>query len=313
MKRKPTVFISSTCYDLLQVRKNISDFVSEIGFEPLDSTTLDFPADPKVHSYEACTEAVAQADILILVIQGRYGGTVPRSGVSITTEEYRVAFHNHIPIFTFVHRTVWDLLQVWKKNPDADYSPYVDDKGVFNLIDESRKQARNNWIWTFDTAQDIVSTLKSQWAFLFAQLLQRAKTGDFYSQNSTLPAAVSAISPIMQLPSHWMSTWEYSHKGKKVKVSDDIELQQIGFYLYGNGTSISVSGPVRFDTFSYKLEGRLNSEGILEGRWQNLDPGRNYYGIFQLRASRNGRHFAGYWIGVDEKGFHTGKWHWDAK
>jgi hypothetical protein len=297
----------------MQVRRDINGFISDMGFEVLDSTDTDFPADTKVHSYDACTTLVPQSDIFVLVIQGRYGGKTPKSGVSITTEEYRAAFLNHVPIFTFVHSTVWNLLQVWKKNPSGDYSPHVEDNTVFLLIDEVRKQDRNNWIWPFETAQDITNTLRNQWAALFAQMLRGARMGNFYWQASLTENATNIISAPLKLASKWSSSWEYKKKGKTVKVFDELELRQLGYYVAGSGKSTAVSGPANFKEYSYELEGKLSSDGFLEGRWHNIDPGRNYRGVFQLKARRDGKHLEGCWVGVDEQDFHTGRWSWDAK
>jgi hypothetical protein len=169
----PIVFLSSTCYDLKQVRDDIAQFVENQGFEIRDSTnpTSFFPK-PGLHSYGACLSEVSTCDLFVLVIGGRYGGIIPETERSITNEEYLEAFNRGVPMYTFVQKTVWDLLQIWKKQPMADFNPHVQDNRVFELIDIIRQQSRDNWVYPFETAGDIIITLRHQWARYFAHLIR---------------------------------------------------------------------------------------------------------------------------------------------
>ena len=42
------IFISSTCYDLSQVRQDLRDFISGLGYNPMMSEQNDFPIDPQL-------------------------------------------------------------------------------------------------------------------------------------------------------------------------------------------------------------------------------------------------------------------------
>ena len=71
---KTVVFISSTCYDLSQVRKDLEDGIREMGHEPMLSETKEFPVVPSLTSAENCINAVRNyADIFVLIIGNRYG------------------------------------------------------------------------------------------------------------------------------------------------------------------------------------------------------------------------------------------------
>lgn len=166
------VFISSTFYDLKQVRRDLSIFIEAMGYHPLDSADQRFYADPDLHSFDVCTSNVTTADVLVLIIGGRSGSRVPGTRRSITNHEYRHAVEKGIPVFTFVESAVWDLLPVWRANRKASYEPHVVDNKVFLFVDEVRRQSTNNWIWPFRTAQDIIEALKHQWAELFAGKLR---------------------------------------------------------------------------------------------------------------------------------------------
>lgn len=312
MKTKPTIFLSSTCHDLEDARNAVVAFVASVGYDILDSRTRAFPVDPKLHSYGACIQNVARSDLVVLVVKGRYGGITPGAGVSITTEEYRAAIANDIPVFTFVQHEVWELLQEWKKNKNGDFSACVESNRVFELIDEVRKNTHNNWIWPFAACDEITDTLRKQWAALYAQLLVGARGGNFFWQSGDDDAAINHLPPRLNIASHWTSKWGFVKNGQQVSISDSIELHQHGLYVYGTAKSTEVTGPATFANYSYTIEGKISSDGVLEGRWQNTDPGRSYRGQFQLRLSMNGRSLKGVWIGADQQGFHSGEWCWNA-
>lgn len=45
--RKPSIFVSSTCYDLKQIRRDIREFIeADLGYEAILSEYDSFPIDP---------------------------------------------------------------------------------------------------------------------------------------------------------------------------------------------------------------------------------------------------------------------------
>jgi hypothetical protein len=72
--RPPSVFVSSTCYDLRQIRVDLRDFLAGLGLDPVLSEFASFPVNPDASTLDNCLKAVEQrADIFVLVIGGRYG------------------------------------------------------------------------------------------------------------------------------------------------------------------------------------------------------------------------------------------------
>ena len=59
-----------------------------------------------------------------------------------------------------------DARPIYKKNPTADFSHVVDDKRIFDFIDLVSSQSENNWIKTFDTAEQIKQALTDQFAYI---------------------------------------------------------------------------------------------------------------------------------------------------
>ena len=167
---KTRIFISSTCYDLSQIRQDLKRDIADMGHIPVMSENMDFPIDPLASSQENCIEAVKkEADIFVLIIGNRYGYRL-ESGQSITNLEFLTAIQKGIPIYTFTLKSMIHVLPLWKKNPTSDFSEYVDDTKVFEFIEDVRSK-RGLWNFDFEEEKDIIEKLKSQLSILFSDSL----------------------------------------------------------------------------------------------------------------------------------------------
>ena len=165
--RIPTIFISSTCYDLSQVRTDLKLFIDgQLGFESLLSETSSFPLAPDLNAVDNCLRAVRErADIFILIIGGRYGSVLD-DGKSITNLEYLQAKSKGIPVYVFIDKRIINILPVWRNNQNADFSSVVDSPKLFDFV-ELLRDKENVWIHGFETAQDIITIFKKQAGYLF--------------------------------------------------------------------------------------------------------------------------------------------------
>jgi hypothetical protein len=169
--RRPSLFVSSTCYDLKQLRADLYLYVEQAGLEPVMSEYPSFPVDPDETAIENCRKAVNnRADIFVLVIGGRYG-SVDNHGKSVTNLEYITARAKGVPIYVFVMRSILDVLPIWKANPTGDFSSAVDSTELFRFVSDIRK-AGHDWVFAFGTAQEIISILRTQLAYLFSDALE---------------------------------------------------------------------------------------------------------------------------------------------
>lgn len=175
LARKPTVFISSTCYDLKQIRSDMRSFFGDdLGYDVLLSEYDQFPLDPSLDTIENCLRVVDErADIFILIIGCRYGW-VTDTGHSVTNLEYLRAKAKGIPIYAFVDQNIVGSLQIWKDNPGIDFKSVVDTPKLFEFVEEVRSNDRI-WTFSFNTAQDITRTLKIQISYLFNDCLSLRK------------------------------------------------------------------------------------------------------------------------------------------
>ena len=138
-------FISSTVLDLKDLRDILERELSKHGFDMLLSEKGTIPADSSKHSYQICIDAAKDCDVLIAIIDGRYGGDVPETGKSITQVEVEAALDAGRQVLVFVRKAVWDAKEILKPyfTDGVDFRPskIVSDKRVFDVIDAVRKRA----------------------------------------------------------------------------------------------------------------------------------------------------------------------------
>jgi len=162
----PGVMVSSTFYDLSQVRDDLRRFLQdELGYRPILAEHRSFPINPDIDAVENCRERVERdADVLVLVIGGRYGSIDQTSAKSVTNLEYLAARQKGIPVYAFVDHGILALLPIWKSNPTGDFSTKVDDVQLFEFIELVREKDK---VWTqeFKYAGDIIGALRIQFAY----------------------------------------------------------------------------------------------------------------------------------------------------
>lgn len=196
---KPRIFVSSIYYDLKHVRRHVESFIKSFGYDSVLFESGDIPFHHTQPLDASCYEEVANCDIFILIIGGRYGSKdsssekIPSPKAddkmyefynSITQKEYVKARDKNIPIFIFVESGVLAEYETFKKNRDNIYINYahVDSINIFRLLDEILSQRRNNLMQAFDSIDDITIWLRDQWAGLFADFMRKRST-DFQLAN----------------------------------------------------------------------------------------------------------------------------------
>jgi hypothetical protein len=167
----PSVFVSSTCYDLAQVRHDLRSFFELMGMVPVLSEFSSFPVNPGLGAIENCLAAVKEkADIFVLVVGERYGSET-EDGKSVTNLEYLEAKAKGIPCYVFVQKSILTALSIWQKNRSGDFSGFVDSSKLFVFVESLYDPKEKNWVFSFDSAQDIIGTLRTQLAYLFMDAL----------------------------------------------------------------------------------------------------------------------------------------------
>ncbi|EGR1870060.1 DUF4062 domain-containing protein, partial [Vibrio vulnificus] len=101
MRKKYSVFISSTFVDLEEERETIRKLVIDMGYIPLGMES--FPATNE-EQFGYIQKVIDDCDYYILVIGGRYG-SVTEDGVSYTEKEYDYAVAQNKVVLAFVHES----------------------------------------------------------------------------------------------------------------------------------------------------------------------------------------------------------------
>jgi hypothetical protein len=173
----PSVFVSSTCYDLAQVRQDLRLFIESLGMVPILSEFPSFPVDPNLDAIENCLARVKEkADIFVLIVGGKYGSQT-ENGKSVTNLEYLEAKARGIPLYVFVQKHILTAQSDWKNNRSGDFSKIVDSSKLFEFVELLYDPMEKNWVFPFESAQDIIGTLRTQLAYLFMDALTiRMKT-----------------------------------------------------------------------------------------------------------------------------------------
>ena len=179
--RPPNVFVSSTMYDLSDLRGRLREFIEGLGWRAVMAEHGSFSVDATETTVENSLRNVREnADVFVMIVGARYGSIDPDVDQSVTNLEFSAARSGGVPTYVFVDQSVLAQLSVWRDNPDADYSSVVETPRVFEFID-SFYDSGQVWTFSFGSAIDIVDTLRHQLAYLVQDALgvcQMARDND---------------------------------------------------------------------------------------------------------------------------------------
>jgi hypothetical protein len=178
---KPRVFISSTFYDLRQIRVELDKFIESLGFEPVRNEEGDIPYGKEDALQSYCYKEISNIDILVSVIGSRYGSKgdakEKEQEYSVSQMELKTALKEDKQVFIFIDKNVFTEYETYllnKGNEDVNYK-YVDNPNIYKFIEEIKSLPNNNNIKGFETAEDITCYLKEQFAGLFKQFMLDSK------------------------------------------------------------------------------------------------------------------------------------------
>lgn len=179
MKNPWIIGVISTDNDLHECRVAV---VSKLKSKRIIASAFeepDFPAEPGMHSHENCLAALRRTDIVIAIIDRRYGDRFYADpNVSITEKEYFAAMDSEIPCLVFVSEKAWQERNVY--NDDLGNSgqeegvfqkeyhrKYVEDVRVLQLINKiqkiyKRRRRDSNWISFFRDNEDLVEKVEGK-------------------------------------------------------------------------------------------------------------------------------------------------------
>lgn len=166
---KPRVFVSSTYFDLKNVRADIERFIRDKGFDPILNERGNIPYGSEKKLEEYCYKEIEHSDILVSIIGGRFGSSSQHDGYSISQMEFKTAIDLGRSVFVFIDKNVLVEYRTYEQNKDIQQIKYasVDDVKIFKFLEEIMALPFNNPIAPFETSGDITSYLQEQWADYF--------------------------------------------------------------------------------------------------------------------------------------------------
>ncbi|MBD5432691.1 MAG: DUF4062 domain-containing protein [Treponema sp.] len=99
MNVRYSVFLSSTYEDLREIRKELSYELFMNGY--MVNNMESFGAR-NGSVWEVIKESIADSDMLVMVIAGKYGSINPDEGISFTEQEYNYAVERKMPVLVFI-------------------------------------------------------------------------------------------------------------------------------------------------------------------------------------------------------------------
>ena len=171
---RPRVFISSTFYNLQQVRNDLENFIRDLGYEAVLNERGSVPYAHKERLEESCYREINTCDIVVAIIGGRYGASSHHEPYSVSQMELRTATDLGKPLFIFVEQAVLHEFRTYQQNKTNSSINYaaVDDVKIYAFLDEIESLPKNNATAPFGSAQDIMAYLREQWAGLFQRFLR---------------------------------------------------------------------------------------------------------------------------------------------
>lgn len=192
---KPKIFISSTFYDLKYIRNDLERFIKDLGYEPILNEKGNIPYGKSEKLEFDCYKEINNSDILVSILGSRYGSDSSASKNSITHEELKKAWSDGKQVYIFIDKNILNEHQVWKVNRELEgfKCSYADNSKIHIFINEVMQWSHNNNIHSFETSNDIINYLKTQWAGLFQRFLEDDKKKKDFQLNEQLSNQIDTL------------------------------------------------------------------------------------------------------------------------
>lgn len=163
------VFVSSTCYDLLDLRAEVEVHLRDLGLSPVmsDRPKSDLEGFSDGHSIETCLTNVRSSDVFVCILSQRYGSSLKSAGledISATHLELQEAQHCKKNIIVYVRDRLDAEYRLWRKDKNIT-TQWVKDPRLLDMLEAhatlDAASTRSNWYWTFRDSPDLKTQLTS--------------------------------------------------------------------------------------------------------------------------------------------------------
>ncbi|EGO7696238.1 DUF4062 domain-containing protein [Enterococcus faecalis] len=174
----PKIFVSSTYYDLMHVRTDIEAFIKNLGYEPVLHERNSVTYNQVDTLEDSCYKEIDNCEILVCIIGNKFGTESNSNNYSITMKELQTAIKQQKKVYAFIQKdvSVENRVYLANKNSSDFVTAVVDDVRIHDFIADLKQTVKNFPITDFESVNDIIDSLRSQFAGLFQNLLQRETT-----------------------------------------------------------------------------------------------------------------------------------------
>lgn len=206
------IFISSTDYNLIDLRAELAKYLSDLGYRPILSSSDGFHDNsPDLEPWESCLQVLQSAYVMVLVIDGKYGDTfewknfssiIGERKVSPTHAEYILAHKTKMRMLVFVRKELLTYYQTYRtaiKNSKGDKAKAKESLAIslpkhiafetLEFIEEVKTTRPIPWIKPFENVTEIKQEIQKKMLNELAEL--------FLFKNKHLEAVVRAFSTIL--------------------------------------------------------------------------------------------------------------------
>ena len=168
------IFISSTIYDLLDVRAELYEMFKDMGISPVMSEIAEssFEIFTDKNTIETCLINLDKSDSIIIILSQRYGASLKEYGFgdySTTHLEYQRAVKSKKPIYMYVRDRLEADYTIWDRNRNNKEITCAwvarRDFKLFNLLKDhaklTAKRPNTNWYKTFKDSVDLKRIIKN--------------------------------------------------------------------------------------------------------------------------------------------------------
>lgn len=209
---QPRIFISSTCYDLQEIRFQLRTFIDDFGFIPVMSEFGDIFFDYQKHIQDSCKDEIDKSQLFILIVGNNFGSiyykqkdltSIPDS---VTMQEFRRAIESDIYKHIFINKFVDYDYKNFQKSLNKHITSYLEKneidenqidntiitlkndfnisypfpqesyKFIFNFLDIIYSLKTNNAIITYESFEDIKDSLRKQWSGFMYDSITKSKS-----------------------------------------------------------------------------------------------------------------------------------------
>lgn len=179
------VFVSSTCYELRDLRSAIKAWLTGLGLTPMMSNEGGFPHVDGMPPYATCLRVVEECQLVVGVIDRQYGQKFEdwgpykqHIGCAPTHAELRHALDLGKRVLIYVQDDTWNFYEVWRKNSEAFKisAPSGLDEATLHMLEELKHRSPAPWIGHFSDATAVVQSLQGEFVNqLYAHLHDRER------------------------------------------------------------------------------------------------------------------------------------------